>query len=156
MAVRSFSPGTKDERDNAANPSSNDIKGKAQDLASAVVKGARERGVSVGYHEVYNEPDLRDERTGEAVFYSGDLADYLAVYRAAAPAIAQADPDSPVGGPALALVYPDEHWIPAFLETVLAEQLPLDFFSFHHYGTYTLSAAFKKALRQLDARPELA
>lgn len=125
-------------------------------MVHAYAQGAADRGVSVGYHEVYNEPDLRDERTGEAVFYSGDLRDYLEVYRATAPGLRKLDPQTPVGGPALALVHPDEHWIPAFLDAVTGEGLPLDFFSFHHYGTYTLSTAIEKVLAQLDARPELA
>ena len=126
------------------------------EMVRAYVAGARERGVTVGYHEVYNEPDLRDEKTGEAVFYGGDLDDYLQLYRTAAPAIREADPDTPVGGPALAMVLPNEHWIPAFLDTVRAEKLPLDFFSFHHYGTHSVHVALEKVLRHLEERPDLA
>jgi hypothetical protein len=85
------------------------------EMIRAYVEGARERGVHVGYHEVYNEPDLRDEKTGEAVFFGGDLEDYLQLYRATATAIREADPGTPVGGPALASVMANEHWIPAFL-----------------------------------------
>ncbi|WP_219418377.1 GH39 family glycosyl hydrolase [Pseudonocardia nigra] len=126
------------------------------DTVRAYVEGARTRGVVVGYHEVYNEPDLRDERTGDAVFYGGDLADYLNLYRAAAPAIRRSDPAAPIGGPALASVLHNEHWIPAFLDTVMAEGLPLDFFSFHHYGTHSVRVAVDTVLAQLDARPQLA
>ncbi|QNE21327.1 hypothetical protein F1D05_29690 [Kribbella qitaiheensis] len=125
------------------------------DMISAYVEGAYERGVTVGYHEVYNEPDLRDERTGEAVFFGGDLDDYLALYRATASAIRKADPDTPVGGPALASVLANEHWIPAFLDLVTAEDLPLDFFSFHHYGTHSIQTALDKVLQHLENRPEL-
>lgn len=124
-------------------------------LVRSYVADARSRGIRIGYHEVYNEPDLRDERTNEAVFFTGDLEDYLNMYRVTAPAIREADPATPVGGPALALVHPDEHWIPAFLDTVLIEELPLDFFSFHHYGTYTLATAIDKVLAHVDARPGL-
>ncbi|ADB33214.1 glycoside hydrolase family 39 [Kribbella flavida DSM 17836] len=126
------------------------------DMISAYVEGARDRGVTVGYHEVYNEPDLRDERTGEAVFFGGDLDDYLGLYRSAATAIRKADPDTPVGGPALASVLANEHWIPAFLDLVTTENLPLDFFSFHHYGTHSVGTALDKVLGHLESRPELA
>lgn len=126
------------------------------DMVRSYVESARERGVLVGYHEVYNEPDLRDERTGEAVFFSGDLDDYLALYRATATAIRKADPDTPVGGPAMASAIANEHWIPAFLDLVVTEDLPLDFFSFHHYGTHSVAAAVEKVLRHLAERPELA
>ncbi|WP_329173043.1 GH39 family glycosyl hydrolase [Streptomyces sp. NBC_01477] len=125
------------------------------EMVRRYVEGARERGVTVGYHEVYNEPDLRDERTGEAVFFGGDLDDYLALYRATAPAIRAADPGAPVGGPALASVMGNEHWIPAFLDAVVADDLPLDFFSFHHYGTHSVGTAVDTVLRHLDRRPQL-
>ncbi|NUO98289.1 MAG: hypothetical protein HOW71_22690 [Nonomuraea sp.] len=125
------------------------------EMIRAYVEGARERGVLVGYHEVYNEPDLRDEKTGEAVFFGGDLEDYLQLYRAAATAIRKADPDTPVGGPALASVMANEHWIPAFLDAVEAEDLPLDFFSFHHYGTHSVAVSVDKVLRHLEERPGL-
>jgi xylan 1,4-beta-xylosidase len=126
------------------------------DMVTAYVAGARKRGTVVGYHEVYNEPDLRDERTGEAVFFGGGLDDYLNLYRQAAPAIRRTDPSAPVGGPALASVLHNEHWIPAFLDTVEREGLPLDFFSFHHYGAHSLAVAVDKVLSHLDDRPELA
>lgn len=125
------------------------------EMVRAYVEGARERGVTVGYHEVYNEPDLRDEKTGEAVFFGGDLEDYLRLYRATATVIREADPEVPVGGPALASVMANEHWIPAFLDAVRAEGLPLDFFSFHHYGTHSVKVALDKVLRHLDDRPDL-
>ncbi|MEU4396768.1 hypothetical protein [Kribbella sp. NPDC023855] len=142
-------------------PESGDWRDLAEDegwtaMIGAYVEGARDRGVRVGYHEVYNEPDLRDERTGEAVFFGGDLDDYLALYRTTATTIRKADPDTPVGGPALASVLANEHWIPAFLDLVSAENLPLDFFSFHHYGTHSIGVALDKVLQHLESRPKLA
>ena len=119
------------------------------------VSTSTDRGVSIGYHEVYNEPDLRDERTGEAVFYAGDLDDYLELYRSTSLAIREADPTARVGGPALASVAANSAWIPRFLDFVIAESLPLDFLSFHHYGTYSVRPAIELVLGELDARPEL-
>lgn len=109
----------------------------------AYVEGMRERQVSVGYHEVYNEPDLRDERTGEATFYTGGLQDYLDLYRATATAIRQADPTARVGGPALAVTAAHADWLEAFCRMVVAERLPLDFLSFHHYGHFGLESTLR-------------
>jgi len=123
------------------------------DMVTAYVSHARSRGDAIGYHEVYNEPDLRDERTGEAVFYSGDLDDYLDLYRQTARAIRSADPDAIVGGPALAFPMQNANWLEHFLEMVRQENLPLDFLSFHHYGTFTLDGSLgpvDKVLEHFD------
>jgi hypothetical protein len=125
------------------------------DMVREYVAGATSRGVSIGYHEVYNEPDLRDERTGEPVFYAGDLDDYLELYRATSLAIREADPTARIGGPALASVAANAAWIPRFLDFVVTESLPLDFLSFHHYGAFSLEPAIERVLRELDARPQL-
>ncbi len=109
----------------------------------AYVDGMRERKVSVGYHEVYNEPDLRDERTGEATFYTGGLDDYLDLYRATATAIRAADPTARVGGPALAVTAAHADWLEAFCRMVVDERLPLDFLSFHHYGHFGLESTLR-------------
>lgn len=126
------------------------------ELVRAYVVGAKDRGVSIGYHEVYNEPDLRDERTAEPVFYAGDLDDYLQLYRVTAPAIREADPAARIGGPALASVGANARWIKAFLDVVSRESLPLDFLSFHHYGTYGLELALTAVLEALYEYPEFA
>ncbi len=123
------------------------------DMVRSYVKLAKSAGIGIGYHEVYNEPDLRDERTGEPLFYTGDLADYLDLYAACAPAIRSADADAPIGGPALASVPANGHWIPALLDRVEAEGLPLDFLSFHHYGTHSVGAAIDRVFAQLASRP---
>jgi hypothetical protein len=121
----------------------------------AYVAGMRARGVSVGYHEVYNEPDHRDERTGEATFYTGQLEDYLELYRATATAIRAASPTARVGGPALALPAVHEDWIDAFLAMVRAQRLPLDFLSFHHYGHWGLEGALRNVRDALARYPDL-
>lgn len=117
----------------------------------AYVEGMRERQVGVGYHEVYNEPDLRDERTGEATFYTGGLQDYLDLYRATATAIRRADPTARVGGPALAVTAAHADWLEAFCRMVVAERLPLDFLSFHHYGHFGLESTLR-IVRETVAR----
>ena len=121
-------------------------------MVAAFVEQARTSGASIGYHEVYNEPDLRDERTGEPVFYTGDLEDYLNLYTVCAPAIRSADPVTPIGGPALASIAANQHWIPAFLDRVESQQLPLDFFSFHHYGTNSVHGAIDRVFEHFATR----
>jgi len=81
--------------------------------------------ITIGYHEIYNEPD-------NDFFFTGSFDDYVGMYRSGTTAIRTADPDAPIGGPGLAW---EEQWIAPFLEFVSQEQLPLDFFSFHFYGT---------------------
>ncbi len=105
--------------------------GWAQVLA-AFARHYRERGIRIGYHEVYNEPDLIDPHGGP-VFFSGPRDAYFEMYQRGAPAIKEADPDAVVGGPALAFINEDS-WTVPFLEHVTTHDLPLDFFSFHHYG----------------------
>lgn len=128
----------------AARPEGGDWRGMAEDdgvwveLVRRYAGGAAERGVAIGYHEVYNEPDLRDERTAQPHFYTGQLEDYLDLYRATARAIREVDPAARIGGPALAVTSINRRWLEAFLTMVVEEDLPLDFLSFHHYGSFSL------------------
>lgn len=140
----------------AARPQGGNWRGMAADdsvwveAVRAYVTGAAERGVTIGYHEVYNEPDLRDERTGEAIFYTGDLDDYLQLYRKTSRAIRAADPSARIGGPALAVATINAEWLRRFLAAVQNDQLPLDFLSFHAYGTFSLQTTIDTVLRVLD------
>lgn len=120
------------------------------DTVRAYVKGLGARGVDVGYHEVYNEPDLRDERTGAPHFYTGDLDDYLDLYRATALAIREERPWAKVGGPALAAASVNAHWIRRFLTMVQDEDLPLDFLSFHHYGHFSVDNTIRQVTEILN------
>lgn len=128
----------------AARPDGGDWRGMARDdstwveLVRHYAGGAADRGIDIGYHEVYNEPDLRDERTAQPHFYTGDLDDYLDLYRATATAIREVDPSARIGGPALAVTSINRRWLEAFLSMVVAEGLPLDFLSFHHYGAFSV------------------
>lgn len=121
----------------------------------AYVAGLRERGVTIGYHEVYNEPDLRDERTAEPTFFTGDLADYLDLYRATATAIRGTDPAARVGGPALAVTAVHADWLDSFCQMVSAEGLPLDFLSFHHYGHFGLESTLRTVDEVMGRYPAL-
>ncbi len=90
----------------------------------------RSEGIRVAFHEIWNEPDFRQE------FFTGTWDQYLDLYRHGAKGIREGDPDAMVGG--LSLAYLDQAAargeLDRFLDMVLAESLPLDFISFHNYG----------------------
>ena len=77
------------------------------------------------YVEVWNEPDCG------TLFFLGTQQDYFNIYKYAAPAIREANPDVKVGGPVSAL----NTWHKAFMDFVQANNLPIDFISCHAYGT---------------------
>lgn len=85
-------------------------------------------GLRIGYHEIYNEPDLF------GVFLNQDDFNnrYFEMYKSGALGIKEGDPDALVGGPAFAI---GEN-VPAnggFLDYVKSNALPLDICSFHTY-----------------------
>lgn len=77
------------------------------------------------YWEVWNEPDLHNG------FFTGDLDDYLALYKNTAEAIKAECPRCRVGGPASASPYDFEQ---AFEKYVMANNVPAEFVSSHAYG----------------------
>ena len=114
------------------------------------VKYYKDNNVKIGFHEVYNEPDLEilkcwdvfDESVQGFLswedFCNGDACTpsegvYPDMYEYAAKGILRADPDATVGGPAFALgELGVDSWV-GFLPRILEKQLPLDFYSFHTY-----------------------
>lgn len=82
-------------------------------------------GVPISYHEVWNEPDY------QPAFFRGSAEDYYRLYDTTARTIRAQDPDAKVGGPAVAYV----SWYDSFVDYVRQNRLPLDFFSFHQYGS---------------------
>ncbi len=109
-----------------------------------------DEGVRVGYHEIYNEPDLEilkcwgvfdstfDGFLNWDDFCLGSQCSpgegvYPDMYEYGAKGILRADPDATIGGPGFALgEIGVESWV-GFLPRVLDKQLPLDFYSFHTY-----------------------
>lgn len=87
-----------------------------------------EKGIRIPYHEVYNEPDCGD------IFFTGTFQDYTDMYVAAARGLREGNPEAVIGGPSSAFVEASVTVIPEFLRTVLRENVPLDFFSYHSYG----------------------
>lgn len=107
-------------------------------------------GIKIGYHEIYNEPDLEilkcwgvfDETFDgfldwEDFCLGAQCAPgkgvYSDMYVSGVKGILRADPDATVGGPAFALgEIGVEDWV-GFLPAVINNDLPLDFYSFHTY-----------------------
>lgn len=77
-----------------------------------------------GYLEVYNEPDFTE-------FWQGTRQQYFELYRHGALGFREGDPDAMIGGPSLAFT---GSWINPFIDYVEANDLPLDYFSFHAIG----------------------
>lgn len=145
----------------ACRPDNGDWRTMAEDngrwvgLVRDYINGQRERGVEVGYHEIYNEPDLRNEQTGDATFYTGDVDDYIELYTQTSRAIREVDPSVRIGGPALASPEAHADWLARFLEAVVERKLPLDFLSFHQYGTLSLETDIENVREVLSKFPQL-
>jgi hypothetical protein len=110
-----------------------------QDIHYHYAKYYKDRGTPIGYHEIYNEPDLEYLKEW-GVFppsFNGFLKlddfknAYLDMYEYGAKGILAADPDASIGGPAYAL---GEilGWT-GIVNRVISKKLPMDFFSFHSY-----------------------
>ncbi|MFC1592379.1 hypothetical protein ACFL43_07630 [Thermodesulfobacteriota bacterium] len=98
---------------------------------------------NIRYWEIWNEPDL-------AGFWSGTAAQYYELYRTAAEALKAHDPGLRVGGPCTSDIA-DERYSREFLQFVAANDLPLDFYSWHNYANtpgelYTNSRAVRSLL----------
>jgi xylan 1,4-beta-xylosidase len=76
------------------------------------------------FFEVWNEPNL-------TAFGSGLRDDYFELYRYTAEAIKGVDTELKIGGPATAA----NAWVDEFIAFCLANTLPVDFISTHHYPT---------------------
>jgi len=101
-----------------------------EDLIAAMVSHYKERGSGIVYWEVANEPDI-GERGGCPYQFTPE--GYVRYYRHTAAAIRRADPSAKVGGPALA--NPESPILPALLNAVETDHLPLDFISWHIYNS---------------------
>lgn len=88
--------------------------------------------VSQWYFEVWNEPNID--------FWAGEPKQetYFDLYDHTARALKSVSPRLRVGGPATAAA----HWIPAFLEHVNKEHVPIDFVSTHGYADDTVQDMF--------------
>jgi hypothetical protein len=102
----------------------------------------------IRYWEVWNEPDLSESPQVRQAFFTGTRQQFFELYAAVARAIKSipplpGQPEYKVGGPAFAHL---KEWPVPFLEYCAANELPLDFFSFHHYDDDP--AGFESVIRK--------
>jgi xylan 1,4-beta-xylosidase len=107
----------------------NDIE-KWKEIVATVATHYLEMGIPFGVDEIWNEAD------GLYVFYSGTEEEFQQVYKAAVEGILAVNPDATIAGPASA---PELMWHRSFPEFVAKEKLPMDAFTFHHYGSGELA-----------------
>lgn len=101
-----------------------------------------ELGIPFGVDEVWNEAD------GLYIFYSGTEEEFKEIYRQWVRAVLSVNPDATIAGPASA---PELVWHRSFPEFIAEEKLPLDQFTFHHYGSAELAlASIDKVSASLD------
>lgn len=99
-------------------------------LIYSMVLHYKQRGSSIQYWEIANEPDIGENGGCPYRFTPEGYARY---YEHTSQAIRRADSAAKVGGPALA--NPESPILPALLKTVEAKHLPLDFISWHIYSS---------------------
>jgi len=99
---------------------------KYEEIIRTVARHYLDIGHPFGIDEVWNEAD------GLYVFFSGTPDEFKEIFRRTARALLSVNPDATFAGPASA---PELVWHSSFPEFVAAENLPLDAFTFHHYGS---------------------
>ncbi len=118
---------------------------KWKEIIRTVAKHYLDLGIPFGVDEVWNEAD------GLYVFYSGTEEEFREVYRSTAEAVLEVNPDAYIAGPASA---PELVWHRSFPEFVAREELPMDAFTFHHYGSAELALnSIDKVAASLDRFP---
>lgn len=103
---------------------------KWKQIITTVAQHYLDMGIPFGVDEVWNEAD------GLYVFYSGTPGEFEQLYRATVEAVLAVNPDATIAGPASA---PELVWHRSFPEFVARERLPMDQFTFHHYGSGQLA-----------------
>lgn len=124
-------------RGRAGSAAPNDME-KWKEICATVAQHYRDLGIRMGVNEVWNEPD------GLMSFFSGTEDEYMQMYKSAVEGIRAVDPDAFVAGPASA---PELVWHRSFPEFVAKEQLPIDGFTFHHYGSGELGMSMVDKVR---------
>ncbi|MBR2615084.1 MAG: hypothetical protein IKC69_00185, partial [Clostridia bacterium] len=88
--------------------------------------------LNLQYWEIWNEPDLDPDDSPNKRTWGGTKAQFFDFYEVAAKHLKGAFPHLKIGGPALS---GKVAWAEEFLCEMQKREVPLDFFSWHVYGT---------------------
>ncbi len=88
--------------------------------------------LNMKYWEIWNEPDLDPEDSANKRTWGGSRAEFFDFYETAAKHLKGCFPKLRIGGPALA---GNLEWAEEFLREMRKRNTPIDFFSWHIYGT---------------------
>jgi hypothetical protein len=99
-----------------------------KDICYAIAEHYRDLGWPMTA-ECWNEPDLS--------FWTGTFEEYLTLYDYFSRGVREADRDAKIGGPSFAFVQQVEQkgQVKQFLDYVTKNNLPLDVYTYHQYGT---------------------
>ncbi len=86
----------------------------------------------IEYWEIWNEPDLREDGAAHKETWGGTKAEFFDFYEIAAKHLKNRFPDLKIGGPAIGCKL---DWATDFIREMSKRNVPLDFFSWHVYGT---------------------
>lgn len=86
------------------------------------------------YWEIWNEPDGMLDDSPHKPTWGGTKAEFFEFFSVAAKYLKARFPHLKIGGPAMAFRYYD--WLDEFLAHISANNVPLDFYSWHVYNTY--------------------
>ncbi len=105
----------------------------------------------IEYWEIWNEPDCRNA-DGSNPCWQGTEDQFVELFTTTLSHLKACFPQLKIGGPAFCSVWNDA-WNKRILDAVKAQNLPLDFFSFHGYTRYPkdYKAAAEKARVLLDS-----
>lgn len=91
--------------------------------------------LTINYWEIWNEPDCWDDNYKQNPCWQGTEAQFLELYAVTSKHLKACFPELKIGGPAFASAYVGRPAFDNFYKYVTGNKLPLDFFSWHLYGT---------------------
>ena len=111
---------------------------KWKELCTNMAAYFKNNGLNVMTHEIWNEPDyyITDPQK-DGVFFLGTWQDYIDLYIAGAEGVRSSDEDALIGGVSAAWIHNlyENGDYAEFLNQVKASGAPLDYVSWHFYGS---------------------
>lgn len=109
--------------------------------------------LNITYWEIWNEPNNgNDLNLDKKLNWCGTRAQFFDLFTITAKHLKTCFPHLKIGGPATCGGWPDE-WIGEFLEHCAANQVPMDFFSWHRYENdpKIILSGWKELRQKLDS-----